>query len=137
MKVLSGIPAAMSIPKTLEGFDVPAAVERMLDQPTIWWQAVGLFVEHFSGWEQDWLDSIGDDTAERRRVHALRSAAANVGAEALASLAGALEKRLMQRLAGLATADPESLRQQLQACFRQTWQAASLARRESRPEPTP
>lgn len=127
----------MSIPRTLDGFNVPAAIERMLDQPAIWWQAVGLFVRHFSDWEKAWLESIGDDAAERRSVHALRSAAANVGAEALSSLAGALEKLLMQRLAGEAASNPERLRQQLQGCFRQTWQAASLACRDHPPEQTP
>jgi hypothetical protein len=137
VKVLSGIPTAMSIPQTLEGFNVPAAIERMLDQPAIWWQAVGLFVQYFSGWEQSWLDSIGDDAAERRWVHAVRSAAANVGAEVLASQAGALEKLLMQRLAGNVAANPEILRQQLQASFRQTWQVASHACRAYSPEQMP
>lgn len=46
----------MLIPQELEGFDVRDAVARMLDRPELWWQAVGFFVHHFSGWEADWLE---------------------------------------------------------------------------------
>lgn len=115
----------MSVPRSLDGFDVTAAVERMLGQPTLWWQAVGLFVEHFAGWEQVWQKSIGDDAEERKRVHAVRSAAANVGAVHLAEAAGVLEDLLLKRLADPATDVPASSRQQLQLTFQQAWQAAA------------
>lgn len=117
----------MPVPHSLDGFDVIAAVERMLDQPVLWWQAVGLFVEHFADWEGQWQASIGDDQQERKRVHALRSAAANVGAMQLAEAAGGLEDVLLKRLAGLAAEIPESLRDQLRDSFNQAWQAAAKA----------
>jgi HPt (histidine-containing phosphotransfer) domain-containing protein len=117
----------MSVPRSLDGFDVIAAVERMLDQPALWWQAVGLFVEHFAGWEQMWQQSIGDDAQERKKVHAVRSAAANVGAVQLAEAAGALEDLLLKRLADPATDVPASSRQLLQDTFQQAWLAAAAA----------
>lgn len=119
----------MSIPRSLDGFDVMAAVERMLDQPTLWWQALGLFVAHFSDWEQGWQACIGDEVLERKRVHAVRSAAANVGAVRLAESASALEVWLLARQAGTGTAggDAGALRRQVQVDFRQSWQAAAEA----------
>ncbi|NTV71190.1 MAG: Hpt domain-containing protein [Azonexaceae bacterium] len=99
----------------------------MLDQPMLWWQALGLFVEHFAGWEPAWQDSVGDLAQEQKRVHALRSAAANVGAVALAETAGALEDQLLKCLAGQLASVPESLRQNLLASFRQTWLSAAEA----------
>ena len=118
----------MSIPRTLDGFDVTAAVTRMLDQPLLWWQAVGLFVEHFADWERTWQDSIGDPVREQKRVHALRSAAANVGATALSEVAAALEDQLLKCLAGEATSVSEISRQHLFDSFRQTWLSAAGAR---------
>jgi HPt (histidine-containing phosphotransfer) domain-containing protein len=117
----------MPIPPTLDGFDVVGAVERMLDQPALWWQAVGLFVQHFAGWEKDWQTAIGDDARERKQVHAMRSAAANVGAVRLAASAEALEQRLLDRLAGRGAQVPDDLRQRLSADFRAAWQAADHA----------
>jgi HPt (histidine-containing phosphotransfer) domain-containing protein len=117
----------MSIPRTLDGFDVTAAVGRMLDQPTLWWKVVGLFVEHFSDWESAWQAAVGDDAREQKCVHALRSAAANVGATELAAVAAALEAQLLMRLAGQATSIPESSRQRLSSSFRQTWRSAAEA----------
>lgn len=117
----------MIIPRSLDGFDVLAAVERMLDQPTLWWEALGLFVEHFAAWEQSWQACIGDDALERKRVHAVRSAAANVGAVHLAAAAGALEDCLLRRVAGGSAEIPASSRQQLQESFRHAWAAAASA----------
>jgi len=117
----------MSVPRTLDGFDVTAAVARMLDQPMLWWQAVGLFVEHFADWEQSWQESIGDNAREQKRVHALRSAAANVGATGLSEAAAALEGQLIKCVEGSATAVPENLRQRVRDSFRQTWFSAAEA----------
>jgi HPt (histidine-containing phosphotransfer) domain-containing protein len=125
----------MTIPHSLDGFDVRGAVGRMLDQPNLWWQALGLFVEHFSAWEQAWQASIGDDAQECRKVHAVGSAAANVGADRLASRAATVEQGLRQRLAGGAADELELARQQLQAEFRQSWQAAADAWRANTPGP--
>ena len=63
----------MSVPHTLEGFEVNDAVERMLGQPMLWWQTVGLFVEHFANWELSWQECIGDYAREQKSVHALRN----------------------------------------------------------------
>jgi len=128
-------PGSMPIPRSLDGFDVIAAVERMLDQPMLWWQALGLFVAHFAGWEQDWQASIGDDALERKRVHAVRSAAVNVGAVRLADSASALEAWLLARQAGAAGDDAEALRRQLLADFRLSWQAAADAWKANSPAP--
>lgn len=125
----------MSVPRSLDGFDVAAAVARMLDQPMLWWQAVGLFVEHFADWEQAWQESVGDHAQEQKRVHALRSAAANIGATALAEAAAALESQLLKCQAGQATSVQESLRQRLHASFRQTWLSAAEALKSSKPVP--
>lgn len=116
------------VPDFLDGFDVSAAVGRMLDQPMLWWQALGLFVAHFANWEAVWQSSIGDDAQEQKRVHALRSAAANVGAQQLAVSAGVLEGCLLARLAGSQEAVPEALRTRLLADFRQAWKVAADAR---------
>jgi len=115
-------------PAILAGFDVDQAVERMLGQPTLWWEALGLFVQHFANWEAGWQAAQGDPQAERRCVHALRSGAANVGANQLASIAGMLEELLAKRCVGQAVAIPASSRTQLKECFRKIWQAAAEAR---------
>lgn len=122
----------MSVPHSLDGFDVTGAVERMLGQPVLWWQAVGLFVEHYADWEKVWRGSIGDDAQERKRVHAIRSAATNVGAVRLAESAGALEDLLLARLAGGQAAVPDDLRQRLGDEFRQSWLAAERTWKENR-----
>ncbi|MCK6390140.1 MAG: Hpt domain-containing protein [Azonexus sp.] len=115
------------IPQQLAHFDVADAVARMLDRPELWWQAVGLFVGHFEDWPSDWEAAIGDDVLERRRVHAIRSAAANVGATPLVLLAGQLESLLARRLAGEAVEIEPGLREQLQQVFAATWQTAAAA----------
>lgn len=119
---------------SLEGFDVPAAVARMLDQPDLWWQALALFVGHFADWESTWLASVGDNAGERRRVHALRSAAANVGATTLSASAAALDDLLSQGQGGTAAGALASLRRQLQEDFRQAWRTADAALRQERRE---
>ena len=121
----------MIVPRSLDGFDVIASVERMLDQPMLWWEAVGLFVEHFATWEQSWQESIGDDALERRRVHAVRSAAANVGAKQLAEVAGELEDFLLRRASGDSADVSPDLRQRLRDSFRHAWASAATARRAS------
>ena len=123
----------MSVPNTLDGFEVTAAIERMLDQPMLWWQAVGLFVEHFADWERTWLDSIGDNTREQKSVHALRSAAANVGAMTLSAVAAELEGQLLKCLAGTEPNVPETLRDRLLVSFRQTLRVAAEAWRSGTP----
>ncbi|MDP3537668.1 MAG: Hpt domain-containing protein [Azonexus sp.] len=117
----------MQIPAVLDGFDVPSAVARMLDDPVLWWQAVGLFVEHFSEWEGRWQAAIGEAASERRQVHALRSAAANIGADRLAASAAALETVLLQTQAGESVLVPQALRQRLAEDFRSAWRAAAEA----------
>lgn len=95
----------------------------------MWWQAVGLFVDHFADWELAWQASLGDAADERKRVHAVRSAAANIGAERLASAAGALETLLLANACGKIDSLPEFLRDELRDCFREAWTAAAEARR--------
>lgn len=124
----------MSVPQTLDGFDITAAVERMLGEPALWWQAVGIFVGHFAGWVQAWEACIGDDAKEQKIVHALRSAAANVGAMGLAGHAARLEENLLMRLAGKTEPVPEALRRNLLDSFRRTWGAASDACQSNRSE---
>lgn len=124
----------MSVPPTLEGFEVAAAVERMLDQPMLWWQAVGLFVVHFADWERTWLDSVGDPAREQKNVHALRSAAANVGAMALSGVAATLEHQLLKCLAGNDESVPEQLRQHLLDSFRRTLRVATAAWESASPD---
>ena len=63
------------------------------------------------------------------------SAAANVGAVRLASSAAAVEQGLRERLAGRAAEELEAARRQLQADFRQSWQAAADAWRANTPGP--
>lgn len=115
-------------PQTLTGFDVAHAVERMLGQPQLWWEAVGLFVEHFADWEEQWLAAQNNHDAERRCVHALYSSAVNVGAHQLSCVAACLEQLLRKRCAGNGTHIPPSIRWHLKDCFRETWRAAASAR---------
>lgn len=117
----------MSVPRPLEGFDVTSAVERMLGQSSLWWQALGLFSAHFQQWEADWLGAQGDDDAERKLVHALASGAANVGAVALYDAAAALEHALLQRRLMPGCDIPETLRSRLQAIARRSLQCAGEA----------
>lgn len=117
----------MLIPQKLDGFDVEDAVVRMLDRPELWWQAVGFFVHYFSDWKSCWQESIGDDLAERKQVHAVRSAAANVGAKSLANFAERIERLLLQRLAGEQTEIPQAWRDDLETAFDLAWGSAAQA----------
>ena len=91
--------------------------------------------EEYADWEQAWRGAIGDDVEEPQRVHAIRSAAANVGAARLAETAGALEDLLLARLAGGQSVVPDDLRQRLGDDFRESWLAAANAWKETRPGP--
>lgn len=115
------------IPQELDGFDIPAAVARMLDRPELWWQAVGFFVCHFADWKTSWLAAVGEDQAERRQVHAIRSAAANVGAAVLADRAEKLERTLLRRIAGEQIEVPAADREALASAFDLSWGNASAA----------
>lgn len=121
----------MLIPQKLDGFDVEDAVARMLDRPELWWQAVGFFVHHFADWKDSWRDAIGDDQAERRQVHAIRSAAANVGAKTLAGQAERMEQILLRRLDGSGDEIPEAWREELASVFDIAWGCAARAWRDA------
>nr|MBL8411625.1 Hpt domain-containing protein [Dechloromonas sp.] len=125
----------MSDLPTLEAFDVPDAVARMLDQPAIWRQALVLFVRHFADWEAAWTNCVGRDAEEVQRVHALRSGAANVGAKDLAVVAGQLEDVL--RHGGGQAASVDALRRQLREEYGRAWRAAAAFCRHASPEAMP
>lgn len=124
---VAGVNAMMLIPQKLDGFDVEDAVARMLDRPELWWQAVGFFVHHFSDWKDNWENAIGNDVAERRQVHAIRSAAANVGAKTLADQAERMEQLLLRRLDGSDVDVPVLWRDELAAAFDIAWGCAARA----------
>jgi len=119
----------MAIPRVLEGFDVAAAVARMLDDEDLWWQSFGLFVEHYAEWLHEWESSRTSLIDERKKVHSLRSAAANIGAVRLAAAAEALE----DALAGSQPYSPavaEGLRVALRHAYLRTWSVADAAWRD-------
>lgn len=107
----------MSELPTLDGFDVKAAVTRMLGEPALWWQALAVYDAHFGGWDAAWQSALVDITAERRKVHALRSAAANIGAVRLALDAEVLENFLLARPGEADSPMAKGLRRQLQHEF--------------------
>lgn len=116
----------MAIPRILEGFDIAAAVARLLDDDELWWQSLGLFVEHYGDWLQEWEGCRSDPVLERKMVHSLRSAAANVGAVRLAAAAEALE----DTLSGRELASPAviaGLRHALREAYRRSWDVAAAA----------
>lgn len=115
------------MPDVLDGFDVSAAVDRMLGQPALWQQALALFVDHFADWEACWHEAGDDLIQERKQVHALRSAAANVGAIRLASRAADLELAVTSVLKGEPAHGLDALRQLLLDEFKGTWKTASAA----------
>lgn len=115
------------VPNSLAGFDVAAAIDRMLGREDLWWEALCLFLQHFANWESEWLAVQGDDAAERRCVHALRSAAANVGANQVSCAAAVLEELLLVRLAGKPVMLPPSVRAYLRDSWRTAYAAASDA----------
>ncbi len=108
---------AMTKLPTLDGFDVKAAVARMLGEAELWWQALALFDTHFGDWDSGWQAAQGDIALERRKVHSLRSAAANIGAVRLALDAEVLENFLLARPDEAATPVAQGLRRQLQHEF--------------------
>ncbi len=110
----------MTVPHLLAGFDVPAAVERMLGSSSLWWQAVDLFARHFAGWETEWRASIDDRTREVRCVHALGSGAANIGAVRLSVSARALEVALRRHAGDGNETELLGLRDELRRVFRET-----------------
>ena len=116
----------MQIPHLLEGFDVDDAIARMLGRPQLWWQTLGYFVHEFADWPQRWQASQGDAEHERRVVHALRSAAANVGAQQLADAARRLEQILLAGTVGAPGVVTES-RIHLLAAFSLCWESAAEA----------
>jgi hypothetical protein len=79
----------------LPGFNVEAAIGRMLNNAELWWRALAIFHVHFGNWDTTWRISQSERDTERKCVHALRSAAANVGAVELAAAAATLENVLM------------------------------------------
>ncbi len=121
----------MPVCNALDGFDVAAAVDRMLGQFSLWRQALALFVEHFANWAEAWQGAQCDPVAERKKVHALRSAAANVGAVRLSAAAGALEDALAALIRGETVTALTDLRQELAVEFANGWQVAAKAVRLS------
>lgn len=111
------------LPRDLPGFDVAAAVARMMDSAELWWRALMIFHAHFGGWEAAWLQSQTTPEAERKCVHALRSAAANIGAVRLDAAAATLENALTW-----SAFPPQSLaplRALLLECFREAHGSAT------------
>lgn len=125
MNPASHSPSPPKPPTEIAGFDVPLAVERMLGQPKLWFEALQLFVQHFAHWEADWQATQGNDSAERRCVHALRSGAANVGANRISAVAASLEELLARRCVGQNETIPDTARAYLRDCFNEGWQAAA------------
>lgn len=121
------MPTAPLPPDELAGFNVAHAVERMLGEPALWWEAVAMFVQHFADWEAQWQATEGNCEAERRCVHALYSAATNVGADHLACVAASLEALLAKCGNGQNTTLPPGMRWYLRDCFRATWRSAATA----------
>lgn len=118
----------MSVPLVVKGFDVEATVERMLGRKDLWWDALGLFLQHFAAWGNEWQAVQGDDAKEQRLVHALRSGASNVGANTLACAAAVLEELLTLRLNGKPVTIPPSVRWYVHETWREACVAAGDAR---------
>jgi len=117
----------MSQLPNIDGFDVKAAVARMLGEPELWWQALAVFDTHFGDWDSSWQAGLGDISLERCKVHSLRSAAANIGAVRLALDAEMLENFLLTRANEAATPFAEGLRRQLQHEYELARAGARLA----------
>lgn len=83
------------MPKDVAGFEAEQAIARMMDNTELWWRALAIFHAHYEHWEDTWRGSQAEFAAERKCIHALRSAAANVGADRLAAAAAALENALL------------------------------------------
>lgn len=83
------------LPLNLPGFEVEETVARMMDNAELWWRVLAMFGARFDDWDTTWQQSQATQETERQCVHALRSAAVNVGAVRLGEAAGALENALM------------------------------------------
>lgn len=112
-----------SLPRDLPSFDVVAAVERMMGRADLWWRVLTIFLDQFDDWETGWRASQAVQENERKSVHALRSAAANIGAVRLAAAAAALETALQQP--DTSQQPLAFLRQQLHECFDEARRAAA------------
>lgn len=113
------------VPQDLPGFEVDVTVERMMGRADMWWRVLEIFHVQFCDWPTRWYHSQGVREDERKSVHALRSAAANIGAVRLATAASALESALLS-----STCQPSSLaslRTQLYQCFDQAYDSATWA----------
>lgn len=113
------------LPNDLPGFEVEAAVARMMDNAELWWRALAIFHVHFGDWKNAWLLSQAERDAERKCVHALRSGAANIGAVRLAAAAAALEYALIS--ADCPSHVLSSLRATLLECYDQAHSAVASA----------
>lgn len=69
----------------------------MMNNAPLWLRTLAIFHTHYEHWEKVWSASQTSFEAERKCVHALRSSAANVGADQLAAAAAALEKTLLNQ----------------------------------------
>jgi hypothetical protein len=121
------------VPLGLPGFEVDATVERMMGRADMWWRVLEIFHIQFCDWPTRWHQSQALHEDERKAVHALRSAAANIGAVRLAAAAAALENTLMS--AACPAPSLTSLREQLYECFDEAYDSATWALFEM-PQPT-
>lgn len=112
-------------PQYLPGFEVDVTVERMMGRADMWWRVLEIFHIQFCDWPARWHQSQLVREDERKCVHALRSAAANIGAVRLAAAAGALEDILMSVACQAPALVP--LRDQLYECFEEAYDSATWA----------
>ena len=112
-------------PKDVAGFEACSAIARMMDSEGLWWRVLAIFHDHYEHWEETWRAAQKQPEVERKCLHALRSSAANVGAEKLATVAAALEDSLLHNTQS--AQDLEKLRAQVLACFLETRLASRAA----------
>jgi len=84
-----------TLPVSLPGFDLADALDRMMGRTDLWWKVLYIFHRQFGSWDAAWRLTQGQRENERKSVHSLRSAAANIGAFRLAAAAAELEQVLM------------------------------------------
>ena len=113
------------LPQDLPGFEVDVTVERMMGRADMWWRVLEIFHVQFCDWPTRWHHSQTVREDERKSVHALRSAAANIGAFRLAAAAAALENALLS--AACQTSSLAPLRVALYECFDQAYESATWA----------
>lgn len=82
--------------KPLEGFDLPAAIKRLMNSRLLWLKLARGFVREYGDTvtRVRQLLAEGDKEAARRRVHSLKGIAASVGALRLQQLAHEVERQL-------------------------------------------